>query len=502
MRFIIIGVCFNLTIVLFFSRPTFAQSSFQIHIGSEWNDWVTSADNDSLGNTIFTGVVSPGDAFSPRSSLLVRVRANGTYMQRSIAAPDTSFAFQYVKILDNGNYFVISDYKPYPTTQDNAMAIFIFDTAMNIISQKSYALPEGYFRIGGYTDMVENNDGNLVFAASLSYYEGASTFEDFVFYTFNQEGDTLASRVYETRFHADVYGLTKVPNSNQLMMISRGYLPFTAGELMFIDYNLDIIRVKRIRSSWSTYFDSKYWLSDTTFITSESFIQQREGLPSEYMMRTCILDTAATYLKIKELNHPDTIEYVSFAESMSYFDDTTIYISGFQSYNDLTFSLPTNVFLYMVDTNLNIRGYKALGGDHNYIGLGVTSTLDGGCLVWGLRYYIPYDGNETDIIIWKVMPEDMILYTDVSYLPPGRISGHAWPNPVKDELFISLEGFAHGETIRYRITDMQGRTCLDLKQTVNGNCLHTQTHNLDPGMYVYEVSGPGKKIISGKFIKQ
>ena len=502
MRFFIIGVCFNLTVALFASKSTFAQSSFQIQIGSSWNDRLTSANNDSFGNTIFTGVVSPGDASSPISSLLVKVRPNGTFMQRNIAAPDTSFTFLYARILDNGNYFVIGDYKPFPGTQDNYMAIFIFDTAMNIISRKSYALPEGYFSIGGYCGIVEDNNSNLIFAASLSYYEGASTFEDFVFYTFNQEGDTLASRVYETRFDADVYGLTKVPNSNQLMMISRGYLPFTAGELMFIDYNLDIIRVKRIRSSWSTYFDSKHWLSDTTFIMSESFIQQREGLPSEYMMRTCILDTAATYLKVTELNHPDTIEYVSFAESMSYFDDTTIYISGFQSYNDLTFSLPTNVFLYMVDANLNIRGYTALGGDHNYTGMGVISTLDGGCLVWASRYYVPYDGNGRDIVIWKVMPEDMTLYTHVSYLSPGKLQGHAWPNPVGDVLYISLEDFPQGETIRYRITDMHGRTCLDLKQTVNGNCLHTQTHNLEPGMYIYEVSGPGNKIISGKFIKQ
>ncbi len=100
------------------------------------------------------------------------------------------------------------------------------------------------------------------------------------------------------------------------------------------------------------------------------------------------------------------------------------------------------------------------------------------------------------------MPEDMTLYTHVSYLPPGKLQGHAWPNPVGDELYISLEDFPQGETIRYRITDMQGRTCLDLEQTVNGNCLHTQTHNLDTGMYIYEVSGTGKKIISGKFIKQ
>lgn len=501
MRYLAISMCLSLAINLSFVKFAFAQSSFQIHIGSPWNDILTSASNDTLGNTLFTGIVNPADASAPSSSLLIKVRPNGTHMQKSISAPDTSFAFLQVRVLDNGNYFVIGEHKSFPDTQDNMMDVFIFDTAMNIITRKSYSLPEGYFSIGGYCGINEDNVGNLILATSLAYYKGASVFYDFVFFKFNSEGDTLASKVYETWFHADVYCLEKVPNSNQLMMISLGYLPLTAGEIILINYDLEIIQVKRIRSSWSSNFDSKHWLSDTTFIMAESFIQQREGLPSEYMMRACVLDTAANYLKITELNHPDTIDYVSFYEAMAFFDDTTIFISGFQSYHDLTFSIPTNVFLYMIDTNLSVRGYKALGGDHCYDGMGVTSTIDGGCLVWASRYHVPNDGNEADIMIWKVMPEDMTLYTHVSYLPPERIQGHAWPNPVKDELFVSLEGFTQGETVRYRITDMQGRARLDQKHTVNGNCLHSQTHNLEPGMYIYEVSGIGNKTISGKFIK-
>lgn len=490
-------------LVLLNCTHSFAQPSFQVQIGTEWTDFIMSADNDEHGNTIFVGTTSTAYANEIPYGRILKVYPNGNYIYKNIILPDTTVVLLQVRILPDGNYFVIAELKEgLPNSQNSNLSVLLFDTTLNIISRKCYEIPDGYIGIGDNCSMVEDNDGNLILATSVTYYNGPSYFGDFAFYKFNLEGDILASRVYETWYEAVVYSLAKVPNSNQLMINSHGYLPMTEGELMFIDYNLDIIRVKRIGSSWSTDFDSKHWLSDTTFIMAESFIQQREGLPSEYMMRACILDTATTYISITELNRPDTLEYLSQYEGMSYFNDTTIYISGSQSYNNFDISIPTEVFLYLIDKDLNIRGYKTLGDGHHYISKGTQASMDGGCFVWAMRYNIPYDDNEADIMIWKVMPEDMILYTDVSYLPPGRISGHAWPNPVGDELYISLEDFAQGETIRYRITDMQGRTCHNLKQTVNGNCLHTQTHNLDPGMYIYEVSGTGKKIISGKFIKQ
>jgi hypothetical protein len=500
MRLITRGVYLTTFIALFNMVSSSAQSSFQIHIGSSLYDYLVAADNDRFGNTILAGTVRNQNGYSPNEGLLVKVHANGAFSQKLISPADTGMSFLTVKVLENGNYLAISDSKVYSEPPVYTMGVFIFDTAMNIIVQKSYVIPDGYLKFDGYCSMVEDNDGNLVLAASLAYKQGSTIFEDIVIYKFNQHGDTLVSKVYETWWGAGILSLSKVPNSDQLMIIGYGYLPATYGELMFLDPDLNIIRVKRLRGG--SGFDTKHWLSDTTFIMSETFVEHSKNLSQERKIKVSVIETAATYLKSTELDHPDTLDYVSFGESMSYFNDTIIYISGFQSHHDLTFSLPNLVYLYIVDTNPYIRGYKAMGGDHSYDGMGVIATQDGGSLIWTVRYSIPYDGNGRDIVIWKVMPEDMTLYTHVSYLPPGKLQGHAWPNPVGDELYISLEDFVQGETIRYRITDMQGRTCLDLKQTVNGNCLHTQTHNLDTGMYIYEVSGTGKKIISGKFIKQ
>ncbi len=487
---------------LFFVKSlcAFNQTSFQIQYETPGVDYLLASDNDIYGNTIFVGA---SDVFeNSGAGLLLKIKPDGSYQSRKIIQVDTIISLLNIKILPNGNYFIVGRKKSAYGEDPYKMIAMVLDTAMNTISRQYYALPEKYSSISTYNSILIDNDGDLVLASAPVYYEGTTSRTDFAFYKFTLQGDTLMSRVFETMFHANPFHFTKIPNSNNFMLTSHGYLPMTAGELMFLDSNLEILKVTRIRDEFSSKFEGKHWLSDTSFLMAQSHTEQPIGSSTEYMVRVAVVDTSATYHKIIDLNHPDTIEYASAMDALSYFNDTTIYISGYQSYNSFDISIPTEVFLSLIDKDLNLRGYKTLGDGHHYISNGVQATMDGGCFVWAMRYNIPYNDNNLDIMIWKVMPEDMTLYTHVSYLPPGRIQGHAWPNPVGDELYVSLEDFVQGETIRYRITDMQGRTCLDMKQTVNGNCLHTQTHNLDPGMYIYEVSGPGNKIISGKFIKQ
>lgn len=495
------GIILIVLLTFFIIEDIFPQASFSIHIESQHYELINSADNDNVGNTILAGAIYSFSKSELDAGLILKVYPDGSYIQNIVSLADTSVILKSVKVLENGNYFFISNIKIHSVPPVYSMGVHIFDTALNLITSKKFLLPQGYsgLSINNTNSILEDNSGNIVLATSLEYEQGTSTFEDFAFYKFNQQGDTLVSKIYETSFEAIVQSLSKVPNSDNLMVISDGYLLFTSGELLFLDPDLNILKVNQLRGG--DFYDTKYWLSDSTFIMSETFVKHTPGLPQERMIRVSIMDTSAKYLKSTELDHKDTLDYVCYIESMSCFDDTTIYIGGFQSHHDLTFSSPNVAYLYILDSNLYIRGYKALGGDHCYILEGIIRTMDGGCILWAKKYNVPNLGNLVDIVIWKVMPEDMILYTRVSYLPPGRIQGHAWPNPVDDEIYISLDAFAQGETIYYRITDMQGRTCLHLKQIITGNCLHTQTQNLEPGMYIYEITGQNNKTISGKFIK-
>lgn len=252
---IVIRLAFLFSFNLFISQHGLTQSSFNIHIGTELNDFITGADNDQYGSTVFVGISSSATLGQPAYSRIMKVYPDGNFVNNNVILPDSSFGIHYIKVLANGNYFVVAQKNMYPNNNEKPylMEIQIYDTALNLLNRKSYAIPEGYNDVGSECSMVEDNDGNLVLATALSYFDGSTFFRDFIFYKFNLQGDTIVSRVYETWYDALPYRLTKVPNSNELMLISQGYLPATNGELMFLDTNLDILRVKRIRSTFRPF---------------------------------------------------------------------------------------------------------------------------------------------------------------------------------------------------------------------------------------------------------
>jgi hypothetical protein len=131
----------------------------------------------------------------------------------------------------------------------------------------------------------------------------------------------------------------------------------------------------------------------------------------------------------------------------------------------------------------------------------VIATEDGGCMVWCTKFEIPYTNQLSDIHIWKVMPEDMTLYTKVTYLPQEKLTTRVWPNPTSDRLYVSLDGLSTGEDFRFRIFDAGGRKCYDTWFTATGNCLETDLHNLPSGNYLYEIVPKNGEKSSGKFIK-
>jgi hypothetical protein len=249
---------------LFFvkSFSAYNQTSFQLQYGTPGEDYFLAADNDIYGNTIFVGASEIiEDVYS---GLLLKIKPDGSSQTRLISMPDTTVSLINIMVLPGGDYFVLGRMQSANGEEPYKMMVMVLDTAMNIISRQYYALPEKYSSISGHSSILQDNEGTLVLALAPIYYEGTTSREDFAFYKFTIQGDTLMSRVYETMFHADPYHLTKVPNSNNFMLTSTGYLPMTAGELMFLDSNLDILRVTRIRDDFSFKFEGKHWLSDTS----------------------------------------------------------------------------------------------------------------------------------------------------------------------------------------------------------------------------------------------
>ncbi|OFY13042.1 MAG: hypothetical protein A2X11_09575 [Bacteroidetes bacterium GWE2_42_24] len=476
-----------------------AQSSFEISYATEKDEYFNDGMVDQQGNIILTGQIG-NYTLLDHDGIIMKIYPDGSYIVRRIEHQDTIGGFSSVTLLNNGNYFVTGSMsltgEPY---YNDHLSITIFDTALHIISEKTFLINSQYTFLGVNAQSILDNDGNIAIAGMACRDENGTMLGDFCFFKLTQDGDTLLSRYYHTWYEAEPYTLRKMPGSDNLMLISNGLIPFTAGELVFLDKDLNILNYNRLFTLGGGAFCSDVWLNNQEFLMTENRIDH-SGAINEYYFGVHRLDTSAQYYNELILDNKDTIEYMAVRKSMAYSDDTTIYISGYQTYNILWTTLPTGIFLYIIDRELNLRGHLVLGGDANYASWGTLATPDKGCLIYGTRYDNTTGWPERDIHIWKVLREDIFLYTSVEKHPESEPG--VYPNPVSDVLNITLDGRCSGQTVRFRIYNTLGARFLDRQLHLDGNQIRTQTCNLPSGVYLYELVDENGEKFSGKFIKE
>lgn len=480
--------------------PCLGQNSFEFNINTPLHDGLANGFCDSENAVVFPAT-SQDNLSTSNSGFLLKLYPDGSDLTVTLESGDSTLSFcTGVELTADSYFFLGVKYlaaEPHSTWK---IVVVKTDKELNILCIKYYALPEGYTETGYRYASIVDNAGNVVVAMGLGKNENGSVRYDFGFYKFTPDGDTLMTKLYDTWYFADPYSFKRMNNSNNLMLISHGYLPATEGELMFLDENLNIIKATRTRPLGIDSYYSEGWLTDTSFLISDNYIV--DGYPhSDYMFRIGRMDTSARYYESLCFDHPDTVEYIADHCGMSYLNDTTIYVCGFQAYNSFIYDKPIKIYLYLIDKDLNIKGSKVLGNDHYYWGNGVIATKDGGCMVWCMKVEIPYNNQLYDSHIWKVMPEDMTLYTRITNLPQEKLTARVWPNPATDKLYVSLDGLSTGDAFRFRIFDAGGRKCYDTRFTATGNCLEADLHNLPSGIYLYEIAPLNGEKSSGKFIK-
>lgn len=494
-------LCFSLTVVSW--QQSKAQNSFNVTCATPNDDILNSGAVDSAGNSYLVGTRLI--AYSDTSDgLLMKIYDSGFFRTKYVSKPDTNLSFATCTLLESGNLFVTGISQQMGSANFDKLAILVMDTAMNVITEKNISLPPGYINYSAQ-EAILTNQGNIALAALVGYWNGFRIKYDNYLLKLSPNGDTLVTHVYETGmdiFDSQPYCWRKMPQSNELMLIGRCFNASNQNELEFFDEDLNLIRFNRLndpRYIGSLQFSSEIWLDSTQFLMSQLMVDH-SGPTNEYYIGVYRLDTSGHYFQELRLDHLDTIDYIAFYKSMACYDDTNVYIGGFQSYNVGPIDLPTNVYLYLLDRNMNLIGTSTFGGDTYYHANFVLATPDKGCLIMTQRYdSLPY--YETDAVIWKVMPEDMTIVTSVEEMTTLLETNPTWPNPAHNEVFISLASFEMGEPLRLRLFDMQGSKCFDKQILVTGNTLKVELKTLNPGTYFYEIEGSQGNRIQSKIIK-
>ncbi len=507
----------NILILLFcFKLFTLtAQNSFEFTYGTNENEMLLNAIEDYSGNAIIVGGVG-NRSTSNYDPLIIKVHRDGSYVVKRITRPDTNVFFTTINLLNDSNYLITGTYGLDTLNgfySHQYLWVCKFDTNLNIIFEKSYRLVFGNTYTGVYVNysIVDNNNNIIVVGAKTAH-----PFSDILLIKINQEGDTLFTRTHHFNFEQYFINFSTIPASNDYLGIA-GLIGFFNNEnnnnandikLAYYDSNnygpirfdslFNIISIKHFYSSFQNQGTSDHWLNDTTYMYSCLTIIRDSAGKQQDRISVYNIDTALRYHKGLLLDKPDTSDYPAWKTSMAYADDSTIYIGGFISYLEFYPTKPNCIELYIIDTALNLLGYNEYGWDANYEVMGMISTSDNGCLLYG-NYRTEENTTESDVYVLKVRREDFDIHTEIKKVDLKTTEAKVWPNPAHNKLFIKIPGDL-GTKVLFQIFDLSGKEYTRQKITGSGNVLEVKIQPLSKGTYTYRVTINGF-YFTGKFIK-
>ncbi|MEZ5199457.1 MAG: T9SS type A sorting domain-containing protein [Bacteroidales bacterium] len=186
-----------------------------------------------------------------------------------------------------------------------------------------------------------------------------------------------------------------------------------------------------------------------------------------------------------------------FLNPLILFDANNIYVA---SRNNYFSSDPINlkISVALLDSSLNLKGWKWFGGDKNYSTYTVTATSDGGCVIGGtVCDWQNSPSGDVDLWIKKIFPDDII--TNAEETPDPYDSDVAiYPNPGSDFFFV--------KTIRknllIKVFSSSGIPVMQ-EEIENFPTYKINTYGLKNGVYTYQIIDKYKNIIieSGTWIK-
>ena len=469
-----------------------AQNSFEFTYGTSDDELLLNAIEDNGGNVVIVGRIGNRSTFN-YDPLILKVSPDGSYVAKRLNRPDTNGYFATINLLEDSNYLITGSYGLTSGLNYEYYWVCKLDTNLNVLFEKSYHLVDGSTYTGIFLEYsLVDNENNIVVVGGKHY----EPFFDMCLIKLNQQGDTLLTRTHNFEFGARIINISCIPESNDYLGIAGLINSYNYGPVRF-DSVFNILDVKHFKSSISNKGTSDHWLNDTTYMYSCLDSEFQNGYPED---RICVynIDTALRYHKSLVLDKPDTSDYPAWRTSMTYANDSTVYIGGFINILDFYPTVPNCIELYLIDTGLNLLGYKEFGWDANYDVLGMVATSDNGCLLYG-NIRTEENTTESDVHIIKVRREDFDITTTVKKIDFNTIHTKVWPNPARNKLFVELPEIFNGN-LEFQIFNLSGKEFTRRKLIGLGNVLEVNVQPLPAGTYVYHVTGNGHKI-SGKFIK-
>lgn len=482
------------TFLVICTPKLFSQQSFELVYGTEMAEYFSSTFEDNDGNYISLGARKKIYGQGPSSPIIVKIDNNGSILQDSIfTKQDTNYYFRFGFQKSNGNYFIIG------TLSDSSL-LFELDVTyfceltpdFNLVWEKMYVIPQPYIH-HQIREVVMDPDGNVLIQgiADTSQY----SYNDFMFISrINQQGDMLEFKMYENWADHGAYS-EFLPNFDSTGYVIFGictYGPGFAREWVEFDQDLEI-------TGYVSIIDPEHiavtptcakWLPNGNLITANR-ASMEPGADQDLYVK--IMDQELNTLNDTLLYYDEQV-YCPVMSGLDFTDENNIWVGSFVGIPP-SFSGSEVFRILIFDSEANLKGMKAYGGEMRYWFFNLFATSDGGCILTGVTPDYEGADNSNGYII-KVMPGDIL--TDAEETPfefdmdvavfPNPFSGSLHFESARKNLWVSLVDNTGKEVLNGELSGLS-RTGL-------------ATNHLPPGFYYYNITDNGRTIQSGKLIKQ
>lgn len=443
------------------------------------------------------------------SAFAMYVDENGNYNTKIFTEEGRTSKFLTINALDDGNYFVTGISK---MEEDDYLWVLVLDDDMNVVAERFYDQEDEYSDSEFYsTRTVVDDDGTIVVCVGVEmpYYIPDIYRTRGVFMRFNTEcerlhsvfiaPDAYSSLFYSTNFEPQC--LMNAPDNDDILVLGPG--EGGCQSVMRFDSYFNLLwhhvmhgqGLPGISGLLGSHYYSDYWLTNDT-------IQLVGSLnPSDYDAEFLVfgnvsLDDGIMYDALRiDRTKVDTMNYAIQNHSMCTANDTTIYLLSVARVG--YFAAPPVMEIYLVSKNKEILGSRFFYDETSYHPLTAIATRDYGLVTVSTSRYAATH-------IKKFLREDFNpIPCSVSEVPQDRLQALVFPNPTSNLLNIDLSGIdMEGRRVRIRITDSEGRVCLDRIICGSGNLLTIDVSSVPDGTYVFHITEEGRTLVSRKFIKE
>jgi len=474
-----------------------AQEGFEILIDTDMESGIAGALKDSHDNVLFTGMhYFPGQPLHSMAHITKVTPGGDTASRQFYYGEDTLCTLFRTIELNNNTYIVFGAIGKHLSNKKKCDHLWVMklDGYLNPLWEKRYKLAGDFWN--PMYEVAITADSSI-YLAGYAAIDGLTHNQRLFMMKFNTNGDTLKTRYpHYSNSSKTIFGIINNADNNGVTVFGYGF-HITGSTIQAIEIdsslNYQVFPVIDPLGSDQNNITAKR-VTDSTYLISGISRNYHSGSSPHYDIQLGLITGDHVFFDRRWLGRVDTNDYPAWRTSMDFTDKNNIWVSGniehFPSQH-----IDTEILVYLLDSQLNVKGMKLYGGDMNYSATTTTATSDGGCVL-GCRVYDWKNSFANDLDFWikKVYPNDIITFAEDTPYPYDR-DVLVFPNPFGSALQIRT----FRNNLAFALFDINGRKVIESDIQWGGNGLNTA--GIPKGFYVYTISTNNRVIQTGKLVK-